>query len=67
MTAASEAVVMREAKIGYGCLAIVTNLAAGMSTEKLDHELDVLAEMDRSGQRAVEILLRAADLLVTAP
>src|SRR5436189_62411 len=30
MTAGSEAIAMREAGVGYGCLAIITNLAAGL-------------------------------------
>ena len=36
MTAASEATLMREAGIRYECLAVVTNLAAGLGTE-IDH------------------------------
>ncbi|MHB8637612.1 MAG: MTAP family purine nucleoside phosphorylase [Fimbriimonadaceae bacterium] len=36
MTAASEAVLMREAGIAYECLAVVTNFAAGLSDE-IDH------------------------------
>lgn len=59
MTAASEAIVMREAGIDYGCLCVVTNLAAGISETPLNHE-EVVVEMIRSGERAVEILLEAA-------
>ncbi len=59
MTAASEAILMREAEIDYGCLAIVTNLAAGISETELSHE-EVVEEMLRSGEVAVDILLRAA-------
>jgi len=59
MTASSEAVLMREAHVDYGCLAIVTNLAAGITDMPLSHE-EVVDEMNRSGERAVKILLRAA-------
>jgi 5'-methylthioadenosine phosphorylase len=58
MTAASEAIVMREAAIDYGCLAIVTNLAAGISDVPLDHN-DVSRQMQTSGEVALNILLRA--------
>jgi 5'-methylthioadenosine phosphorylase len=63
MTAASEAILMREAEVDYGCLAIVTNLAAGISPTPLSHE-EVVEEMNRSGERAVKILLSAAKNLV---
>lgn len=56
MTAASEAIVMREAGIPYAVLAIVTNLAAGLSDEPLSHG-DVEREMQRSGDLAVRVLL----------
>lgn len=59
MTAASEATLMREAGVPYGCLAVVTNLAAGISESALSHE-EVVAEMERSGPRVVRILLEAA-------
>lgn len=62
MTAASEAIVMGEAGIDYACLAIVTNLAAGISETKLDHR-EVVDEMGRSGEAAVKILLSAARAL----
>ena len=58
MTAASEAVLMREAGVTYACLCVVTNLAAGMEAEALDHQ-DVVREMDRAGEQAVAVL-RAA-------
>ena len=66
MTAASEAITMREAEIEYGCLAIVTNLAAGMTSDELNHE-EVVDEMNRSGEKAVKILLNASQLLAAAP
>ncbi|AIE87719.1 methylthioadenosine phosphorylase [Fimbriimonas ginsengisoli Gsoil 348] len=59
MTAATEAILMREAEIDYACLAIVTNLAAGISPTPLDHQ-EVVDEMLRSGERAVRILIGAA-------
>ncbi|MDR3691566.1 MAG: MTAP family purine nucleoside phosphorylase, partial [Fimbriimonas sp.] len=62
MTAATEAILMREAEVEYGCLAIVTNLAAGISKTPLTHE-EVVDEMNRSGGRAVSILLKAASLV----
>ncbi len=62
MTAGSEAILMREAEVDYGCLAIVTNLAAGISDSPLSHE-EVVDEMNRSGARAVNLLIRAAKRL----
>ena len=59
MTATTEAIAFREIGVPYGLLAIVTNLAAGLSDAPLDHE-EVVVEMRRSGERAVEILLDAA-------
>ncbi len=59
MTATTEAIAFREMGVPYGLLAIVTNLAAGLSDAPLDHE-EVVVEMRRSGERAVEILLEAA-------
>jgi 5'-methylthioadenosine phosphorylase len=58
MTAASEAVVMREAGIDYSCMAIVSNLACGLSDAKLAHG-DVTHEMSHWGGKVVEILLEA--------
>lgn len=59
MTAGTEAIAMREAGVPYGCLAVVTNLAAGLSDTPLNHE-EVVDEMNRSGERAVKLLLEAA-------
>lgn len=58
MTAATEAILMREAGVPYACLCVVTNLAAGMESEPLDHE-DVVQEMDRAGDQAVRVLAEA--------
>jgi 5'-methylthioadenosine phosphorylase len=59
MTAATEAILMKEAGVDYACLAVVTNLAAGLAGQPLSHE-EVVAEMERSGQAAVDLLLQAA-------
>lgn len=62
MTAASEAIVMREAGIEYGCLAVVSNLAAGLEDVELSHE-DVVMQMKASGVKALAVLLGAAKIL----
>lgn len=62
MTAATEAILMREAGIDYACLAVVTNLAAGLSPHPLTHQ-EVEDEMKRSGQRAVDLFLKAIEHL----
>lgn len=59
MTVASEAVVMREAGIEYGCLAIVTNLAPGIGEGPTSHE-EVVRSVRASGERAAEVLLAVA-------
>jgi 5'-methylthioadenosine phosphorylase len=65
MTAASEAILMREAGIDYATLAVVTNAAAGYSEQPLSHQ-EVEDEMERTGETAVQILLRAAVRLAKA-
>ncbi|MBX3115585.1 MAG: MTAP family purine nucleoside phosphorylase [Fimbriimonadaceae bacterium] len=62
MTASTEAILMREAEIPYGCLAIITNQAAGMSDEILDHT-DVVDVMNRAGQQVVDLMLDAHQLV----
>ena len=62
MTAGSEAIAMREAGIGYGCLAIVTNMAAGLTANELAHH-EVVDIMKTRGAQAVEVLLAAARIL----
>lgn len=59
MTAASEAICMKEAGVDYACLAIVTNLACGLSDTPLGHG-EVVAAMKNAGPKAVESLLEAA-------
>lgn len=62
MTAATEAILMREAGVDYCCLSVVTNLAAGLSSTPLTHT-EVEEEMHRSGGRAVNLFLKAIELL----
>lgn len=59
MTAASEAIAMQEAGVPYACLAVSTNFACGLIGAALSHE-EVVDEMQRSGEKAVSILLGAA-------
>jgi 5'-methylthioadenosine phosphorylase len=59
MTAATEAVVMREADIEYGCLAVVTNYAAGIAGSMPEHG-EVSHVMNTRGELAVQLLLDAA-------
>jgi 5'-methylthioadenosine phosphorylase len=56
MTAASEAILLREAGIDYGLLAVVTNLACGIAGEPLSHG-EVVDEMRRSGETAIRVLI----------
>jgi 5'-methylthioadenosine phosphorylase len=65
MTAATEAILMKEAGVEYACLAVVTNLAAGLAGVPLSHE-EVVHEMERSGEKAVVILLKAASMIAVA-
>jgi 5'-methylthioadenosine phosphorylase len=59
MTAANEAIAMREAGVPYGCLAIVTNLGCGISDRQLDHG-EVGDAMRTHGDKIVAALLEAA-------
>lgn len=59
MTAASEAIAMREAGVPYACLAVVTNLASGLASSELSHE-EVGDAMALHGDRAVKTMLDAA-------
>lgn len=56
MTAATEAILMREAGVDYTCLAIVTNLACGLAETPLSHG-EVEDAMGRSAEKAVNLLL----------
>ncbi|MBS1719777.1 MAG: MTAP family purine nucleoside phosphorylase [Armatimonadetes bacterium] len=64
MTATTEAILMREAGIDYACLAVVTNLAAGISPTPLNHE-EVADAMKLHGEQAVEILRLAVKTLAS--
>lgn len=61
MTAASEAILMREAGITYECLAVVTNLAAGLG-EEIDHGAvgDVMGD---KAEVVFDVLARAAGII----
>lgn len=62
MTAATEAILFREAGLEYACLALVTNLAAGLSDAPLNHT-EVVEEMVKNSESVVKLLLRAADIV----
>ncbi len=59
MTASTEAVLMREAGVPYGCLAVVSNLAAGLSDGPLSHG-EVTDVMKVRGGQVVQVMLAAA-------
>jgi len=61
MTAATEAIAMKEAGVQYGLLAIVTNLAEGLGG-KVDHGL-VGDAMSNLGPKAVAVLKAAVEEL----
>ena len=65
MTAASEAILMREANVPYACVAIVTNFGCGLSSTPLDHS-EVVDEMLRTGETVVTLLLAAAERMASA-
>lgn len=65
MTAATEAILMKEAGVEYACLAVVTNAAAGLAGVPLSHE-EVVEEMERCGEKAVKNLLGACALVAVA-
>lgn len=62
MTAASEAILLREAGVPYACLAVVTNLAAGLKAGELFHG-EVEDVMKSRGEAVVGILLAASRLV----
>lgn len=62
MTASTEAILMREAGVRYGCLCVVTNAAAGMGDAPLHHGEVTDVMKDRGGE-VVDILLGAARLV----
>ncbi len=65
MTAATEAILFREAGLDYACLALVTNLAAGLTGAPLSHA-EVVDEMVKNSKAVVKLLLSAADFVRTS-
>jgi len=65
MTASSEAILMREAGVDYGCLAVVTNLGTGLDPAAAPDHGAVTDVMKTRGATAVEILLRAAKIVMS--
>ena len=63
MTVGTEATVLREAGIPYGCLAIVTNLACGLGEEEPKHE-EVTSVVASKSEEVVRSLMRVAESLV---
>lgn len=61
MTAGTEAILLAESKIAYGCVAVVSNLAAGMEGEALDHA-DVVNAMEARADDLKRILTGALRL-----
>ena len=59
MTASTEAIALGEAGVPYGCIGVVTNLAAGLSETPLHHG-EVVDVMKERGQLVVDIMLRTA-------
>lgn len=66
MTGLPEAIFAREAGMEYAGLAVVTNLAAGLSTEPVDHEANTAAMRERL-DTVRELFLEAATRAVGAP
>ena len=63
MTASSEAIVMREAGVPYGCLAVVTNLGCGLAPGKLEHG-EVVDVMEQKGGAVLDILMATLERAV---
>lgn len=66
MTAATEAVCLRELEVPYGLLGIVTNPAAGISESPLSHS-EVTEVMEKVGADVVKLMLRAAVTIAQSP
>ncbi len=58
MTASTEAILMRETGVQYGCLAVVTNLGCGLGQQELNHE-EVVDVMNEKGQIVLDLLLES--------
>jgi purine nucleoside phosphorylase len=59
MTASSEAVAFREHEVQYGCVAVVSNLAAGLAPTHLAHG-EVTEAMSEYGGTVVNLMLATA-------
>jgi 5'-methylthioadenosine phosphorylase len=60
MTAATEAIVMKEARVPYGTVAVITNMGAGIQGSEPGHG-EVTDVMEQRGEDVTNILLRAAE------
>lgn len=65
MTAASEAIALAENGVPYGCLAVVSNMGAGIVPGYLSHE-EVVDVMEDKGPRILELLFMAVELGLAA-
>jgi len=65
MTAGTEAIVMTEGGLRYGCLCVVSNLAAGLGDGAIAHE-GVEATVRAAAPKASSILAQAAQRLVSS-
>lgn len=65
MTASTEAELVGEMGVPYGCLGIVTNLGSGLSPATLDHS-EVVDVMMARGATVVEILVEASRRIAAA-
>lgn len=63
MTATSEAIVMREVGVPYGCLAVITNLGCGLAKGELHHG-EVVDVMKQMGDTVLDVLMGAINLAV---
>lgn len=61
MTASSEAIALAENGVRYGCLAVVTNMGAGITSGFLSHE-EVVDVMSEKGPKVLEILFNAIEM-----
>ncbi|MCX7799624.1 MAG: MTAP family purine nucleoside phosphorylase [Fimbriimonadales bacterium] len=62
MTAATEAILCREAGVDYGCLAIVSNLGTGLSDCPLSHR-EVEENVAKASGTALAVLFEAAEAI----
>jgi purine-nucleoside phosphorylase len=63
MSTVAEAIVARHCSMKLLAISIITNVAAGLSDEEIDHS-DVMAVGARAGQRLSELIVRAVPRLV---